>query len=57
LPILSATGPSGVLAAELRPGADPDRGSAIGGVIAAQLANLFPAAVPTDAPPQSRAHA
>ncbi|MDH4064521.1 MAG: hypothetical protein OEW19_08975 [Acidobacteriota bacterium] len=45
VPLQTATGPGGVLAAELQPGLDHDlrQVAALAGVVAAQLANLFPA--------------
>jgi hypothetical protein len=42
VPLLSASGPSGVLAAELSEGTDLDRAAAFTGILAAQLASLFP---------------
>lgn len=43
VPIVSATGPSGVLAAEVQEAGDIDQVAALAAVVAAQLANLFPA--------------
>ena len=43
VPIVSSTGPSGVLAAEVRHGEDLGQITALAEVVAAQLANLFPA--------------
>ena len=52
VPILSATGPSGVLTAEVHGSGDLDRAVAIASVIAAQLANLFPAPTTAEGPPE-----
>jgi hypothetical protein len=52
VPILSATGPSGVLTAEVHGSGDLDRAVAIASVIAAQLANLFPAPTTAAGPPE-----
>jgi hypothetical protein len=43
VPIVSATGPSGVLAAEVQQADDLEQLAALAAVLAAQLANLFPA--------------
>lgn len=43
VPIVSATGPSGVLAAEVQQAGDLEQVAALAAVVAAQLANLFPA--------------
>jgi hypothetical protein len=43
VPMVSSTGPSGVLAAEVRQGEDLEQAAALAAVVAAQLANLFPA--------------
>jgi len=43
VPVVSASGPSGVLAAEVRQGRDLDQVVAICAVVTAQMANLFPA--------------
>jgi hypothetical protein len=56
VPLLSASGASGVLAAEMSTGVDLDRAAALAGIIAAQLASLFPAPVATPGPSQ-HAHA
>jgi hypothetical protein len=55
VPLHSAAGPSGVLAAELRPGGvhDLDRAVALAGVLAAQLASLFPPPANRDTVPAS----
>ena len=53
VPILSPTGPSGVLTAEVHgSGDDLDRAVAIASVIAAQLANLFPSPTTAEGPPE-----
>lgn len=52
VPLRSASGPSGVLAAEIAAGANLDRAVALAAVIAAQLAGLFPAPAASDDPPQ-----
>jgi hypothetical protein len=52
VPIVSATGPSGVLTAEVHGSADLDRAVAIASVIAAQLANLFPSPSTAEGPPE-----
>ncbi|MCC7181189.1 MAG: hypothetical protein IT177_22620 [Acidobacteria bacterium] len=46
VPIVTANGPAGVLAAEVRPEADIDQSVALAAVVAAQMANLFPAPEP-----------
>lgn len=53
VPLLAAAGPSGVLAAELRGGIDHDLGqaAALAGIVAAQLASLFP---PPEVQPEAR---
>jgi hypothetical protein len=56
VPLLSASGASGVLAAEMPAGADLDRAAALAGIIAAQLASLFPASAEPNIPSQ-HAHA
>jgi hypothetical protein len=56
VPILSATGPSGVLTAEVRATGDLDRATAIASVLAAQLANLFPAPTTAEGPPEEPVH-
>jgi hypothetical protein len=45
IPMLSGSGVSGVLAAEIAEGADLDRAAALASILAAQLAGLFPAPV------------
>jgi hypothetical protein len=50
VPILSASGTSGVLAAEVPAGTDLPRAEALAALIAAQLAGLFPAADPANMP-------
>jgi hypothetical protein len=55
VPILSATGPSGVLTAEVHATGDLDRATAIASVVAAQLANLFPAPTTAEGPPEEPA--
>ena len=57
VPILSATGPSGVFTAEVHGSGDLDRATAIASVIAAQLANLFPAPTTAEGPPEEPVHA
>ena len=52
VPILSPTGPSGVLTAEVHGSGDLDRAVAIASVIAAQLANLFPSPTTAEGPPE-----
>ena len=52
VPILSPTGPSGVLTAEVHGTGDLDRAVAIASVIAAQLANLFPSPTTAEGPPE-----
>ena len=52
VPILSPTGPSGVLTAEVHGSGDLDRAVAIAIVIAAQLANLFPSPTTAVGPPE-----
>jgi len=52
VPILSPTGPSGVLTAEVHASGDLDRAVAIASVIAAQLANLFPSPTIAEGPPE-----
>ena len=52
VPILSPTGPSGVLTAEVHASGDLDRAIAIASVIAAQLANLFPSPTTAEGPPE-----
>jgi hypothetical protein len=52
VPILSATGPSGVFTAEVQGGGDLDRATAVASIIAAQLANLFPAPATPEGPPE-----
>jgi hypothetical protein len=52
VPILSSTGPSGVLTAEVHGSGDLDRAVAIASVIAAQLANLFPSPSTAEGPPE-----
>jgi hypothetical protein len=52
VPILSATGPSGVLTAEVHDSGELDRAVAIASVVAAQLANLFPAPTTAEGPPE-----
>jgi hypothetical protein len=56
VPLRSASGASGVLAAEIMSETNLDRAVAIAAVIAAQLAGLFPAPAASDEPPQ-HAHA
>jgi hypothetical protein len=56
VPILSASGASGVLAAEVPSEANLTRAVALAAVVAAQLAGLFPAPAATNDPPQ-HAHA
>lgn len=46
VPIVTASGPSGVLAAELRQDSALDRAVALAAVVAAQMANLFPGPEP-----------
>lgn len=46
VPIVTTNGPAGVLAAEVRPEADIDQAVALAAVVAAQMANLFPAPEP-----------
>ena len=56
VPLLSASGANGVLAAELLAETNPARSAALAGIIAAQLAALFPASAASGEPPQ-HAHA
>ena len=56
VPLLSASGASGVLAAEVPAETNLDRAVALAAIIAAQLAGLFPAPAASDEPPQ-HAHA
>ena len=56
VPLLSASGANGVLAAELLAETNPGRSAALAGIIAAQLAALFPASAASGEPPQ-HAHA
>jgi hypothetical protein len=48
VPMVSASGTSGVLAAEIPDGTDLDRAAATGTVLAAQLASLFPGSPQAD---------
>jgi hypothetical protein len=43
VPLVSTSGPVGVLSAEVKPGVDADRAAAVAAVMAAPLATLFPA--------------
>jgi hypothetical protein len=56
VPMLTGSGASGVLAVEVRLETDMDRATALAGVVAAQLASLFPASVASGEPPR-HAHA
>ena len=56
VPLLSASGASGVLAAEVPAETNLDRAVALAAIIAAQLAGLFPPPAASDEPPQ-HAHA
>ena len=56
VPMLTGSGASGVLAVEVPLETDMDRATALAGVVAAQLASLFPASVASGEPPR-HAHA
>ena len=56
VPMLTGSGASGVLAVEVPLETDMDRAAALAGVVAAQLASLFPASVASGEPPR-HAHA
>jgi hypothetical protein len=57
VPILSATGPSGVFTAEVHASGDLERAAALASVIGAQLANLFPAPTVAEGPSEEPVHA
>lgn len=56
VPLIAGSGASGVLAVEVPPDKNLDRAAALAGVVAAQLASLFPASLASGEPPQ-HAHA